>query len=94
MSQGICSSCGASAVNEAGKCIYCGTLRKPSVTVRFISVEEKRAALKAQAESPEFKKKQILKEIAFLENQYKETSHPSILVKLENAKNKLNQLNN
>jgi predicted ATP-dependent serine protease len=92
MSQCICSSCGASTFNEAGKCVYCGTQRRPTASVRFISVEEKREALKAQMESPEFKKRQLLREIAFLESQFKDTPNPSILIKIQNAQNKLRAL--
>jgi len=51
-----------------------------------------RSSLKADSNSPEFQNKELLKEISFLEDQYKETSHPSILIKLENAQMKLRTL--
>jgi hypothetical protein len=61
-------------------------------SVSISSVGGSRSAFKAGSDSPEFQKKQLLKEISFLENQYQETAHPSILVKIENAHNKLRAL--
>jgi hypothetical protein len=98
MSQGVCPSCGASAVNEAGSCVYCGTLRQPSNSLSernkqlLKEILEKRPKPKVDINSIEFKKEQLLKEICFLEKQYKELALPSILTKLENAQNKLRAL--
>ncbi len=89
MIEGVCPSCGACAADGAGKCVYCGTQRQPLASVSVSSAMGRRSTLKTDSDSPDFQKKQILKEISFLENQYKETSHPSILAKIENAQNKL-----
>ena len=40
----------------------------------------------------EKQKEDLVKKIAFLEEQYKETSHPSILIKIQKTKSKLNNL--
>lgn len=98
MSQGVCPSCGANAVNQSGSCVYCGTRRQTSNSLSdknrqlLKEILEKRAKPKVDADSPEYKKEQLLKEISFLENQYKEMALPSILTKLENAQNKLHAL--
>ena len=92
MNEAVCPSCGAGAIDETGKCVYCGTQRQPLSGVGVWPAGGRRPTPKANLNSPEFLRKELVKEISFLESQYKETTHPSILKKLENAQNKLRAL--
>lgn len=88
-----CSSCGSRTVDESACCIYCGTKREELTHAVDTSLEDILLAL-AESDSPEFTRKQLQKEISFLEEQYRDTKHPSILSKLEIANKKLLELNN
>jgi hypothetical protein len=92
MNEAVCPSCGAGAIDEAGKCVYCGTQRQPSAGVGVSTAGGRRTTPKENLNSPEFLRRELVKEISFLEGQYRDTAHPSILKKLENAQNKLRAL--
>ena len=87
-----CPGCGARAIDRNGKCAYCGSHLHILADVSPLRAATTQSTCKIKSDALDSRKKELAKEIAFLENQYKETAHPSILKKIENAQNKLRNL--
>ena len=94
-----CPNCGGSidsVINESKYfCKYCGS-RLISIRVKEERVEFEQDASVEGAE--EFMRlvifKRLIDDLAFLQEQYLATKHPSIPIKIANVKNKLIKLNN
>ena len=86
-----CDACGSREVNADGRCVYCATARTPVASL----VEEESSHLDSQQTSDLARRRaqdQLLAEIKFLTEQYCDTGHPGIPVKISNARLQLEKL--
>lgn len=86
-----CDACGSREVSADGRCVYCATARTLFAPLgkdesRVEDVESALALARQRV------LRQLEAEINFLNEQYRDTGHPGIPVKIANAKLKLEKL--
>lgn len=90
-----CGNCGAPVLGEPTtgpiKCTHCGSVFLLVTKEQNITRQGSLSALLIKSVDT---KSKLLKELQFLENQFNETQHESIPIKIENIKKRLLELDN
>lgn len=88
-----CHGCGASSFDDEGRCEYCGSRFFYRVEPQPSS-HRSEGSFSGASKQSEVKRnaiKNAQKELSFFEEQYRETGHPSLIIKMARAKEKLIQ---
>lgn len=85
-----CPNCGSNNKSHTGHCDYCGTqtvMERTLVSAEALPTGKAQSGLDSERDARQSKiaeLERLRKLESFLMEQYQETSHPSILIKLEN----------